>query len=341
MAKPLLTALTLVFEEELAKLPYRPYTMLSIANKRLAGQRFIKWQANVGGGDANGRAITADAQTADDTDIVKPAELPIGGRVLNHVFSLLKTEITEARNTSIPVLRDLFGSHLTTAIDVIMPKLNLNLFTGTGAADAVHNGVFGLGAVTNNAAAYAGIDPAVDTLWQANVIANGGTPRLLSRDLLSQVEISIARNGAPYDAIITTPEIIECYGKLFAQDRSLTVTQVNGTADLGFSGYNWKGRPIITDVQCPNGHMYFINSRDIAVYTYDFSGSNPEICVTSELKSTNGLQWMISQLNNRNPHNLEFEVSLVPQLKVHNRKSISVIRDIDQTLSAYDPVVVP
>lgn len=339
MAKPLLEALTLVFEDELAELPFRPYTMLSMSRKRLATQTQIKWQANVGGGVANGRATTADAGSADNTDIVKPAELPIGGRVINHVFNLPLTEIVQARGTAIPVLRDLFASHMQTAMDVILPQLNLNLFTGTGANDATHNGVVGLSSVINNSATYGTINPSVDTLWQANVMGNGGTARLLTPDLLRMVQIEIARKGAPYDVILTTPEIVEVYGKLFAQDRGLTVTQVNGTADLGFSGYNWKGRPILVDTQCPNGHMYFLNSRDVQVYTYDFSGANNEIAVTKRLQNTNGLQFMIAQLNNRNPHNIEFEISVCPQLKVHNRKSVSVITDINQSLGAYDPEV--
>lgn len=334
MAKPILEALTLIFEEELVKLPYRPYTMLSMANKRLASQRAIKWQANVGGAVTNGRAITSDAGLADNTDIVKPAEIPIGGRVLNHVFSLLLTDIKEARSTALPALRDLFASHLNTAVDVILPKLNQNLFTGVGGANSTDNGVFGLTAVTNNAQPYAGIDPAVDMLWQANNI-NSGVPRPLTRDLLSEVEISVARKGAPYDVIVTTPEIVEVYGKVFIQMGSLGNPQINGTVDLGFSGYEWKGRPIITDIDCPAGNMYFLSSRDLAVYTYDFSAANPEIAVTKNLKNTNGLQYMISQLNNRNPHLVEFEVSIVPQMKVHNRKSVTVINNIDQSLAAY------
>lgn len=327
-----------MFEEELAQVPFRPYTLLSVLNKRKAFQRAIKWNANVGGADTGGRSITADASnTANNGDVVKPAELPIGGWVTNHIFHVLLTEIKElgTDEIAIPALRNLFQSELRTAIDVILPTLNQKLYTGTGALNATNHGIYGLTAVTDNASAYAAIDPATDTGWVSTVLDNSGVDRALTRDLMSQIEIAVARSGAPYDIIVTTPELVQVYGKLFSLDRSLTVNQVNGTADLNFSGYEWGGRPILTDVDCPDGDMYFLNSTQCQFYSYDLSGANPEIAVTKRLQDTMGIQFMIAQLPSQNPHTVKFEVSVIPQMKVHNRKYVAVVKDLDQTLATY------
>lgn len=338
MAKPILEALRLIFEEELAQVPYRPYTLLSILTKRNAFQRSIKWNVNVGGADVTGRAITADASTsANDGDVVKPASLAIGGYVTNHIFHVLKTELKELGTdaVAIPALRNLFQSELRTAVDVILPAINKVLYTGDGSLDVTNKGVFGLTAVTDNASAYAGIDPAVDTGWVSTVLDNGGTPRVLTRDLMSQIEIAVARSGAPYDTIITTPELVQVYGKLFSLDRNLTVSQVNGVADLNFSGYNWGGRPILTDNDCPEGEMYFLNSSQCQFYSYDLSGTDSEIAVTKNLENTMGIQYMIAQLPSQNPHAEKFEVSVIPQMKVHNRKFVAVVKDLDEDLADY------
>lgn len=337
MAKPILEALRLIFEEELAQVPFRPYTLLSILTKRNAFQRAIKWNANVGGANTGGRATTADAGANNNGDVVKPAELPIGGWATTHTFSVLLTEIKElgTDQIAIPALRNLFQSELRTGIDVILPKLNQVLYIGDGTLDTTNHGVVGLAAVTDNASAYAGIDPAVDTDWVSTVLDNAGTPRALTRDLMSQVEIAVARSGAPYDTIVTTPEMVQAYGKLFSLDRNLTISQVNGVADLNFSGYNWGGRPILTDIDCPNGEMYFLNSGQCQFYSYDLSGSNPEIAVTKNMENTMGIQYMIAQLPSNNPHAIKFEISVIPQMKVHNRKFVAVVKDLNETLSAY------
>jgi hypothetical protein len=325
---PVLTALSLLIEEEIANVNFRPYKLLAMLKKADAFQTIIKWDANTGGATTGGRATTADP-TVGQTDTVRDANLPIGSRVLNHTFSVLLNDIVQAKQTAPKALKNLFQSHVTTGFDVILPELNKALYTGTG--NAASHGIFGLEYITDNTQIYAGLNPVTYPLWASYRNDNGGTARPISRQLLSAVDVGLERQGVAYNYIITTPEIVEKYGEAFAQDRALTTPQVNGIADLGFSGYSYKGKPILSDVHCPNGSMYFVNDRRLEVYTFNTSSAldNDESGMAKSEK-TMGLNFQVSQLRNRNPDALEFEIAVKAQLKAHDRRCVAVLRDITQ-----------
>lgn len=328
MANPELSALTLLIEEEIANVNFRPYVMLSRLMKRDAFQSKIQWDANVGGGAASGRATTEDATTV-ATDLVKKAELAIGDRVLNHAFSIKRNDIVQAKRTAPGALRDLFASHVRTGFEVIFPALNKVLYTGTG--NAASHGVLGMAHIIDNTQNYAGINATTYTDWQCYVNANAGVNRALSRTLFSAVDVAVSRRGVAYDAIVTTPELIEVYGALFSTDRALNTTQVNGTADIGFSGYTYKGKPIIADTDCPNNTLYFLDSSQLCLYTYALTDSiSAEQAVMANVEKTEGMNFLVAQLPSNNPHAIKFEISLQPQLKLHNRKCVAVLKDITQ-----------
>lgn len=326
MANPEITALTLLIEEEIANVNFRPYVMLARLLKRNAFQTLIQWDVNVGGGAVQGRAVTADATTT-TTDTVKKASLNIGDRVLGHAFSIRRTDITQARRTAPGALRDLFATHIQTAFDVILPTLNQQVYTGTGNAGS--HGVIGLETVITGSS-YAGLTTGDSADWASYVNANGGTGRNLSRQLFSAVDINLARRGVAYDAIFTTPEVVEKYGELFSADRALNTAQVNGVADIGFSGYTYKGKPIIFDVHCPNGTLYFPDTSQVQLYTYALNDALVEDSQMVDATKTLGLNFLVAQLPSNNPHAVRYEISLQPQLKVHNRKAVAALKDINQ-----------
>lgn len=328
MANPSIDALTLLIEEEIANVNFRPFVMLSRILKRDAYQTQVKWDVNVGGAQVQGRATTADA-TVGNTDAVRGASLAIGDRVLGHAFSVRRNDITQARRTAPGALRELFAAHILTAFDVIMPALNQVLYTGTG--NAASHGVFGLDYVLTNANTYAGLDPATYTDWTCVNLANAGTGRNLTKSLISSTDVALQRKGVAWDAIVTTPEMVEVYGSLFSSDRSLTTVQVNGQADIGFSGYSYKGKPIISDPHCPNGKLYFVDSSMLQLYTYALTDSvDAEQSKMADTQKTSGLNFLVAQLPSNNPHAIRYEISVQPQLKAHNRKCVGVLADINQ-----------
>jgi hypothetical protein len=188
-----------------------------------------------------------------------------------------------------------------------------------------------LGYIVDNTQIYGGLSPVTYPLWTSYRNENGGTARPINRTLFSAVDIGLARKGVTYEYLITTPELVEKYGEFFATDRSLTTTQVNGLADIGFSGYSYKGRPILTDVHCPDGDIYFLGSGAPVIYTYALTDAlDAEESGMCKAEKTMGLNFLVSQLRNRNPHVMEFEIAVQPQLKVHDRRKVAVLKDLTQ-----------
>jgi hypothetical protein len=328
-----LEALRLLIEEEIEQVPFRPYVLLSKIKKEDEYQSAIKWNVDVGGAVAQGRATTSDASTT-NTDTMKGASLPIGDRVLGHSFSILRNDIVQAKRTGQGAIRNLFAEHIQTAFDVILPEANRVLYQGTG--NAASHGVFGLESVTA-IANYAGIDTVTYPEWSSIVTANGGVPRSLTADHFSQMQIDLERRGVMYDSICTTPEIREKYKKLFASDRSLTVNQVNGAADIDFSEVSYGGKPIYTDTQCPNGVLYFVDTRSMVLKTFSLAeGTNlmdnegRMIGTQTAAQKTKGLNFLAAELPSSNPHAVKFEISLQMQLRIRQPKRIGVLRDIQQ-----------
>lgn len=328
-----LEALRLLIEEEVEKVPFRPYVMLDAVTKEDEYQSQIKWNVNVGGAVAQGRATTADATTI-ETDATKAASLPIGDRVLGHAFSILRTDIVQAKRTGVGALRNLFAEHIQTAFDVILPELNRVIYQGSG--NAASHGVIGLESVLSSTT-YAGIATATYPEWASYVNANAGTLRALSRTQFSQMEVQLARRGVTYDSIWTTPEIVEKYKDLFASDRSLTVSQVNGRADLDFSGVSYGGKPIMSDPACPNNTLYFLDTKAIVLKTFALGEATNLTDDTGRVvgsqanaQKTKGLNFLVAELPSSNPHAVKYEISVQPQLRVRQPKRIAALKDITQ-----------
>lgn len=328
-----LEALTLLIEEEIEKVEFRPYVLLSNLQKEDEFQSQLQWDVTVGGGTAAGRATTADA-SLQATDETKQAVLAIGDRVLGHGFSVLRTKIVEAKRTAPRALRNLFSTHIERAFEIILPALNQVLYTGTG--NAASHGVYGLENVVANTA-YAGIPTATYGEWSSTVHANGGTNRALSKVLLDNLDTAIKRRGGTYTHIYTTPEIVKKYEDLFNSERSLTVNQVNGIADIGFSGHAYRRTPIIEDTACPNNTIYFLDLSKLKVKTYSLGDArtmtNQEgrvIGAMANPEKTMGLNFLVAELPSNNPHALKMEISLQPQLQVRQPKCVAVLKDITQ-----------
>lgn len=325
-------SLRLLVQDEVALLPRRTYPLLTLLSKQDAFQRLIKWTANTGGATIGGRAVNAANAIAASTDVNRPARLDIGDRVMGHRFDVLRTDIVEARRTAPGALVNLFSAHVRTGMEQLWATLNEQLYIGDGSAAS--HGIIGLDKVASEAPAddtYAGINRVTYGLWDAYVDDNGGVDRALSRETLGTMEAALSRRGGSYDVIFTTPEIIEGYKQLFAEQPSTSVNVAPlGYADLGFLSIGYNGRPIISDPNCPTGEMHFVNSRGVSVHTFNLTGS-AENSVQADSTKTMGLNILVAEIRNENPHVLSYEISTQPQLQVFNRrKDVAVLKDIEQ-----------
>lgn len=328
-----LEALSLLIEEEIEKVEFRPYVLLSNLQKDDEYQSQIQWDVTLGGGTATGRATTADASTS-NTDETKQAILAIGDRVLGHAFSVQRNKIVEAKRTAPRALRNLFATHIERAFEIILPTLNQVLYTGTGNSGS--HGVYGLSSVVANSA-YAGIPTSTYAEWSSTVQDNSGTNRALTKQLMDGLDTAIKRRGGTYTHIYTTPEIVKKYEDLFNAERSLTVQQINGIADIGFSGQAYRRIPIIEDTACPNNTMYFLDLSKMKVKTYSLgdvatmtNNDGRVIGAMANPEKTMGLNFLVAELPSNNPHALKMEISLQPQLQVRQPKCVAVLKDITQ-----------
>lgn len=337
---PSLGAINLVIEEQIAELPFRPYTMLTLLNKVDEFQTSVIWDVNVGGAQVSGRSA-ATVPTVQNTDNVIPATLPIGNYVADHTFAVAITQLTNLGNLpdnmAPRALRNLFQSHVSTAFEVIFPKLNKLIWSGTGAADTTNLQVFGMQSVVGTGA-YAGIDPATYPAWLAYRNVNGGTPRALSKQLFAEAEVEMFKRGLVYDMIVTTAEIVELYTALFDASSG---KPGDDTADIGFTGVEYKGRTIRKDADCPPGTIWFINSRDVRLHTFAqgvYGEAAPSgdylLSQVTNSEKTQGINFLIAQLPRTNPQSISYNISVMPQLQVFNRKSIAYIGDISEDLDS-------
>jgi hypothetical protein len=309
-------SLQLLVDEEIASLPLGEYPMLSRLQKRVISQKQIKWNVNTGGAGVTGEATTANVSTYSEDSVVG-AQLAIGANRLRHSFQLQKEDIAEAATAGRGALRDLFGYEIQSGARAIMESLSGHIYTGTGIA--AHGGVVGLGNVVATGV-YADIDPATYPNWSA-VLQTNGTNRPLTLKLLVDLEAAMARKGAAFTAVYTTPEIVARYKEVFSANLGITNTLPAGQADLGYSGLAYAGRPIIQDPYCPNNTLYFVNEPQVTLFTFGQNNTSAQ----------QNMQFAIEKLPSANPDAENYVIYTKPQLKVHNRaKGVAALGALTQ-----------
>lgn len=311
-------ALRMIIEEELVELRPTDYVLTSLLAKRDHFQSQIRWNVNLSDDESTGSLVDADHNPA-SSDTVKLAYLPIGTFAFRETVSLLKTDIRQARAAGVGALRDLIAYSTKTKIEKMMKGLNKALYLGQGEAE--RGGVYGLDLVTNLDETYAGIDPLASgsETWVSPFESNPDVPEELTRAKLFDAERSLYEVGANYTHIVTTPAIIADYKQLFDDSHPYSVTaDAASTIDLGFTSAFFSGRPIIMDYNCPPGHMYWMDLSGIQLHSYSFDGTTKVM----------DLNISIAPVSNRNSLSERFEIALLPQLCVRNRRSVSGIKNI-------------
>lgn len=114
--------------------------------------------------------------------------------------------------------------------------------------------VWGLEALVNSANPGNGLTDTIGGLtrvanldWQANVLANGGTLRPLTVDLMQQAWDAInTASGEEPDMILTNHALLRRYGALLTPDRRYTGSGLQ-KFDGGWSGLSFNGVPVVAD----------------------------------------------------------------------------------------------
>ena len=336
MARGVLTpleALNKVVEARLAiaKLTgFRTLANLADAGRiRVATKTSLDWNVDVGGEAAVWERVTQDGAETDSGQTV-PAHLTLGTHRLKHQFSISKVAIQEAATLAPGELSDLLGEHTDRAVLAIMRKLNQALYAGDGTE--THGNLIGMAAIADNTKSYAGIDPAVYPAWKALVNTNASN-RAFSRDIMLDVDQLVAENESMYDLVITTPSVAKGYVKVFdTLAGAAALKKADGTmglpsVDLGHNGRYYNGYPIIEDPQATAGTIHLINTNDLDLFLFELAPGNPG-SAPHVVNRSYGIPIHIAPLPSNNSAVMRFEFFVMPQLRLFNRKSLTVINKL-------------
>lgn len=236
--------------------------LLHRIRKTFGSGKNMQWDVKVTRGTSAGSYASGADITGDDNDVEIPAVLQWKRNKAE--FKVAGDALAAAASAGPDAYANLFSKSLHDSTMNLAKELGRQLYgngTGNGGLD-----LDGLGAIITNTGTYAGIDRAAYPVWQSNILANGGVPRPLTVDLLRQAERSIyTATGAQADFIITTPEIYDQYAALFDLIKRVMADGTHsGQYDLGTRDLTWNGIPILRDVQCPAGQLYFFTQADLA-----------------------------------------------------------------------------
>lgn len=131
--------------------------------------------------------------------------------------------------------------------------------TGNGGKDLT-----GLGAAIAATGTYGGIDRSTYSWWQAKVTSNSatpGTPATLTLINMMRMFLSLSDGNDQPDLLLCGMATWHEYFKLMDAKISIQTTVGKKLADYGFQTLEFMGKPIMADPNCPEGCIYFLNSK--------------------------------------------------------------------------------
>ena len=311
----------------------------------------INWDVVVGGAGVSIEPVTQDGSDTPQ-DVTVPASITMGTHKVKYQFPISRIAIKEARRRAPQDLQDLFGTTITGGLIQLMRTINTLIWTGDGTPTSAN--IIGINKILDPTYAYAGVNNTLYPAWNALVQANGGTQRPLSRDMLLRMEKNVMIQETYYNYVTMHPNMGMAYTQLFDSLGGSSIftnlpasapygqqgTESNGDefkrVDLGHGNRYYNSFPIIEDPLEPDNQMVFMNMQDVELFTFDMSanpaanntdGYDDEYAPVASSK-VNGMNVHIAQLPSNNSTQLRFEMFVLPQLRVKNRKSLMVIKDL-------------
>ena len=169
-----------------------------------------------------------------------------------YAASIAISGIEEAKNNGEQAIINLLEAKVMQAEESMKEGFNAMFFgTGTG------NNWNGLENLIDATTATGGIDPTVtgNEFWRSYEEGTAGA--LSQADMTTAYNTVSVGNDHP-DLIMTTQTLFEKYESLLTPQLRYTDTK---TADSGFQNLLFKAAPVVYDVDCPTGNMYFLNSK--------------------------------------------------------------------------------
>ena len=185
--------------------------------------------------------------------------------------SIAISGIEEAKNRGTEAIIKLLNAKIMQAEESIKEDLNDMLYgDGTGNGGKDFNG---LGNLIDASGTVGGIDSSTNTWWRSTETAVGGA---LTLAVMATAYNTASRGNDHPDMIVTTQTLFEKYESLLtAQVRYQDTTKANS----GFQNLMFKQTPVVFDVSCTSGVMFFMNSKYLKLV-----GMNGHWFATSEFQ---------------------------------------------------------
>jgi hypothetical protein len=335
-------ALSQEFEAKIIRQVNRKQGLLSILPKVVGAGKNCAWDVEVGGATSAAGADGDDIAEGDyDSDAYHDAVLGWGN--YRAAFRVGGQAQAAARTTSSPEqVRNLFTEKMFGSVSKLASDLNVALYTGSGAT----NNIFGLLTAEgplSAAGTYATIVRGSVTEWASNELANGGTPRFLTQDLMrSALRAVFNVSGDNCDLIVTDPLTWDLFGALLDTNRRpvYDIQTAGGAIKMqgGWSALEFDGIPVIRDKDCPAGNMLFLCTEHLAVQflpTYpgqSNTGDNSSFASHDDKGDVSGLPFRIEMIGKAGDSDKAF-VKVYPQLKCRRPNAQAWLADIATTLS--------
>jgi len=170
-----------------------------------------------------------------------------------YAASIAISGIEEAKNNGEQEIINLLEAKIMQAEESMREGFNQMFFAdGTGNSGKNWNG---LGNLVEASGTVGGIDRSDNTWWRSKEENTAGALTLAQMSTMYN-NVSVG-NDHP-DMILTTQTLFEKYEALLQPQLRFTDTK---TLDAGFQNLLFKAAPIVYDVHCDSGVMYFLNSK--------------------------------------------------------------------------------
>jgi hypothetical protein len=235
-----------------AMLPYEPAV-------GQGGGKQVGWDVEFSGAQAYGFSEGADVTSTEfAVDPVVPAVLPFGQYRSAFQLSNLEIKTAQANPANAAELGRIMMERLDGSLAKLAMQANSDLITGTGVGLDVNNNtcpaIIGLSQALSQTGVYAGINKSTYAEWQGNVLANGGTARSLTQDLIYNADQLIYVNsGKTAKVIVASPGVYRTYAGLFETIKKVFQTSSGELPNYtgGENEMSWKGMPVIRDRNMP------------------------------------------------------------------------------------------
>lgn len=248
-------------------------------NRSTVLSQVLPFQPGIGSAlnwDVRHGAIAASSVLAEGSDVTvfnsdTKAKATLAWGTYAEGFGVSGLALAAAASTGNPsALVDLFAEEFKEAAWRLASCINRDMYLGyTGGITGMTPAAKTNGGL-NATGTYAGIVRGAVTQWAGNELANGGTARALSIDLMrAAVRAIYTASGLMPDLVVCDPIQYEKYGLLLGNFRrynqDVTLRGQNISLDGGFKALEFDGMPVLMDKDCPAGQMVFLNSRDVVI----------------------------------------------------------------------------